>query len=89
MNTLAARHTHSVRYPLPHADFLRLQHAHRMGVTILDMIDQLSTLDMRRTPEEQGLASVLALLTDQLGSIVDTCEALMFADMEDSAHDHA
>lgn len=36
MNTLAARFHSETFYPIPHADFLRLQHAHSTGVLFLD-----------------------------------------------------
>lgn len=86
MNTLAARYNQTSHYPIPHADFLRLQHAHCVGVTVLDMMERLNTLDVRKTPDEQGLASVVALLTDQLGKVVNTCESLMFADTGSAAY---
>ncbi len=35
MNTLADRYYRDTHYPIPHADFLRLQHAHATGVLFL------------------------------------------------------
>ncbi len=47
MNTLADRYYRDTHYPIPHADFLRLQHAHATGVLFLDLLD---TLDHRPVP---------------------------------------
>ncbi|WP_426917530.1 helix-turn-helix transcriptional regulator, partial [Serratia bockelmannii] len=41
MNTLADRYYRDTHYPIPHADFLRLQHAHATGVLFLDLLDTL------------------------------------------------
>nr|DAC77038.1 TPA_exp: hypothetical protein [Serratia marcescens BIDMC 80] len=43
MNTLADRYYRDTHYPIPHADFLRLQHAHATGVLFLDLLDTLWT----------------------------------------------
>lgn len=75
MNTLSARMNGDETYSIPHADFLRLQHAHGVGVTVLDMFSLvIATGDRRHVPDGEALASVIALLTDQLGKVVDTCE---------------
>ncbi len=47
MNTLAARFHSETFYPIPHADFLRLQHAHSTGVLFLDMLDTLESTGQR------------------------------------------
>lgn len=87
MNTLAQRLNNQNSYPIPHADFMRLQHAHSVGITVLDMLDMLSC-DPQHVPDGDALLSVVALLTDQLGKVVNTCESLMPTDMEISAHDN-
>lgn len=75
MNTLSARMHGDETYSIPHADFLRLQHAHGVGVTVLDMLSLvIATGDRRHVPDGEALASVIALLTDQLGKVVATCE---------------
>ena len=80
MNTLSARHNQHASYPIPHADFLRLQHAHSVGVTVLDMFDSVNGMSARGcVPDGAALASVVALLTDQLGKVVETCESRMLA----------
>lgn len=80
MNTLSQRLNNNDTYPIPHADFLRLQHAHLVGVTVLDMFESInSSSDRDCLPDGAALASVVALLTDQLGKVVETCESLMFA----------
>lgn len=87
MNTLANRLNQHGCYPIPHADFLRLQHAHCVGVTVLDMLDMLSC-HPQHTPDGDALASVVALLTDQLGKVVSTCQSLTPDAMEASRHDN-
>ncbi|WP_067704969.1 hypothetical protein [Erwinia sp. ErVv1] len=88
MNTLSARLNGHASYPIPHADFLRLQHAHSVGVTVLDMLDVIECSGNRHGgPDSDALASVVALLTDQLGKVVSTCESVMLTDMEVSARD--
>ena len=65
------------RHPLPnpHADFLRLQHAHATGVLFLDLLDTLDLGGQRPDAVQQAsFALVIALLTDQLGHVVNTCE---------------
>ncbi|AWC74839.1 MULTISPECIES: hypothetical protein [Serratia] len=80
MNTLAKRLNNSDTYLIPHADYLRLLHAHTVGVTVLDMFDTVNCLSARGcVPDGAALASVVALLTDQLGKVVETCESRMFA----------
>lgn len=80
MNTLADRYYRDTHYPIPHADFLRLQHAHATGVLFLDLGGQ------RPDAEQQAsFASVIALLTDQLGHVVNTCETQILARMEATA----
>jgi len=75
MNTLSARMHGDETYAIPHADFLRLRHAHGVGVTVLDMFSLvIATGDRRHVPDGEALASVIALLTDQLGKVVATCE---------------
>lgn len=89
MNTLSARHNQHASYPIPHADFLRLQHAHSVGVTVLDMLEIIECSGNRHGgPDGNALASVVALLTDQLGKVVSTCESVMLTDMEVSARDN-
>lgn len=89
MNTLSARLNNQDSYPIPHADFLRLQHAHSVGVTVLDMLDVIECSGNRHGgPDGNALASVVALLTDQLGKVVSTCESVMLTDMEVSARDN-
>lgn len=83
MNTLAHLQNQHDSYPIPHADFMRLQHAHNVGVTVLDMMNMLDCAGNRRFgPDTDALASVVALLTDQLGKVVSTCESVMLTDME-------
>lgn len=83
MNTLSARLNHHDSYPIPHADFLRLQHAHNVGVTVLDMLNVIECSGNRHSgPDGDALASVVALLTDQLGKVVSTCESVMLTDIE-------
>lgn len=80
MNTLAKRLNNSESYPIPHADYLRLLHAHAVGVTVLDMFDSVNSMSARGcVPDGAALASVVALLTDQLGKVVETCESRMLA----------
>ncbi|MFU2314461.1 hypothetical protein [Rahnella sp. PCH160] len=69
---------------MPHADFLRLQHAHNVGVMFLDMLDSghLRACTQRRSAEFHGLNGC-ALLTDQLGKVVDTCETAIKTQMGD------
>lgn len=79
MNKLASFYFPNTHYPIPHADFLRLQHAHNVGV----MFTQET---FGHTPDKNQLnsmASMVALLTDQLGKVVDTCEAAIKTQMED------
>ncbi|MCS3609032.1 hypothetical protein [Erwinia rhapontici] len=79
MNTLSARMHSKESYSIPHADFLRLQHAHGVGVTVLDMLSLIiASGDERHAPDGEALASVIALLTDQLGKVVATCENEFF-----------
>ncbi|EKM0665603.1 hypothetical protein RBA25_000962 [Cronobacter turicensis] len=80
MNTLAKRLNNSETYPIPHADYLRLLHAHAVGVTVLDMFDSVNGMSARGCVSDgSALASVVALLTDQLGKVVETCESRMLA----------
>lgn len=80
MNTLAAKHNTETTYAIPHADYLRLTHAHSVGVTMLDMLETIEcTGQGRMLPDGKAMASVVALLTDQLGKVVSTCESLMLA----------
>lgn len=84
MNKLASLYFPDTHYPIPHSDFLRLQHAHNVGVMFLDMLDTQETFG--HTPDKNQLnsmASMVALLTDQLGKVVDTCEIAIKAQMED------
>lgn len=86
MNTLAARFHHDVHYPIPHADFLRLQHAHSVGVLFLDLLDQMNCSGQKPDAFQQdALASVVAVLTDHLGQVVNTCESHINTCMEASA----
>ncbi|WP_426911455.1 hypothetical protein [Serratia bockelmannii] len=48
MNTLADRYYRDTHYPIPHADFLRLQHAHATGVLFLDLLDTLDQVFLER-----------------------------------------
>ncbi|HIE4390623.1 TPA: hypothetical protein ACXM56_002503 [Serratia liquefaciens] len=83
MNTLAARFHSETHYAIPHADFLRLQHAHSTGVLFLDMLDTLeSTGQCPDAVQKAAFASVIAVLTDQLGHVVNTCEPQLLARME-------
>jgi hypothetical protein len=83
MNTLAARFNQHSHYPIPHADYLRLQHAHHVGVLFLDMLDAQTGTDHPFAPgAEVSLASVVAMLTDQLGKVVATCESVMLTDKD-------
>lgn len=83
MNTLFARLNNHDSYPIPHADFLRLQHAHSVGATVLDMLDVIECSDNRKNgPDGNALTSVVALLTDQLGKVVSICEPVMLNDMD-------
>lgn len=80
MNTLSQHLNNHDTYPIPHADYLRLLHAHTVGVTVLDMFDSVNCLSARGcVPDGAALASVVALLTDQLGKVVETCESRMLA----------
>ncbi|UYP73488.1 hypothetical protein [Pantoea dispersa] len=80
MNTLAKRLNNSKTYPISHADYLRLLYAHAVGVTVLDMFDSVNGMSARGcVPDGAALASVVALLTDQLGKVVETCESRMLA----------
>lgn len=86
MNTLAAKHNAETTYAIPHADYLRLTHAHSVGVTVLDMLETIECTGQRRMlPDGEAMASVVALLTDQLGKVVSTCESLMLA--PEATHD--
>lgn len=86
MNTLADRYYRDTHYPIPHADFLRLQHAHTTGVLFLDLLDTLDLGGQRPDVAQQAsFASVIALLTDQLGHVVNTCETQILARMEATA----
>lgn len=86
MNTLAARYHGDRTYAIPHADYLRLTHAHTVGVTVLDMLESLQCSGQSSTaPDGEAMASVVAMLTDQLGKVVSTCESLMFA--PEATHD--
>ncbi|NLU15666.1 MAG: hypothetical protein GXW94_07905 [Serratia liquefaciens] len=86
MNTLAARFHSETYYPIPHADFLRLQHAHSTGVLFLDMLDTLESTGQRPDAAQKAtFASVIAVLTDQLGQVVKTCDSHILASMEASA----
>ncbi|ENG1468580.1 hypothetical protein ABSL25_002895 [Yersinia enterocolitica] len=83
MNTLAARYDCDTQYSIPHADFLRLQHAHNVGVTFLDMLETQSSLLHGITPlSPESFASMVALLTDQLGQVMNTCESQILSRME-------
>jgi hypothetical protein len=83
MNTLAARFHSETHYAIPHADFLRLQHAHSTGVLFLDMLDSLDLNGQCPDGFQQAaFASVIAVLTDQLGHVVNTCEPQLLASME-------
>lgn len=83
MNTLAARFNQYSQYPIPHADYLRLQHAHNVGVLFLDMLDAQACAGQAFEPADNlSLASVVAMLTDQLGKVVATCESVMLTDKE-------
>jgi len=83
MNTLAARFNQHTQYPIPHADYLRLQHAHNVGVLFLDMLDAQACTGQSYGPaHSQSFASVVAMLTDQLGKVVATCESVMLTDKE-------
>ncbi|MGC6387930.1 hypothetical protein ACMV8I_09715 [Ewingella sp. S1.OA.A_B6] len=85
MNRLASYYFPNTHYPIPHADFLRLQHAHNVGVMFLDMLDTQDSLGHKPdTNQLASMASVVALLTDQLGKVVDTCEAKMGIQPEDT-----
>ncbi|MGE1562739.1 hypothetical protein [Pantoea septica] len=80
MNTLTKLLNNSETYPIPHADYLRLLHAHAVGVTVLDMFDSVNGMSSRGcVPDGAALVSVVALLTDQLGKVVETCESRMLA----------
>ncbi|ABU75907.1 hypothetical protein C3D80_21510 [Cronobacter sakazakii] len=80
MNTLAERHNGQSACSISHADYLRLLHAHSVGVTVLDMFDSVNCLSAPGcVPDGAALASVVALLTDQLGKVVETCQSRMFA----------
>ena len=80
MNTLAQRMNSDDTYPIPHADYLRLLHAHSVGVTMLDMFESINCFGPHScVPDSAALASVVALLTDQLGKVVETCESQMLA----------
>ncbi|EMF5053732.1 TPA: hypothetical protein ACKQB7_004429 [Serratia marcescens] len=86
MNTLADRYYRDTHYSIPHADFLRLQHAHATGVLFLDLLDTLDLGGQRPDAVQQAsFASVIALLTDQLGHVVNTCETQILARMEATA----
>lgn len=75
MNTLSARKQGDETYSISDADFQRLRHAHGVGVTVLDMLSLIIVSGSQRyAPDGEALASVIALLTDQLGRVVDTCE---------------
>ncbi|HEJ7179690.1 TPA: hypothetical protein ACKQT6_003863 [Serratia marcescens] len=83
MNTLAARFHSEIHYAISHSDFLRLQHAHSTGVLFLDMLDTLeSTGQCPDAVQKAAFASVIAVLTDQLGHVVNTCEPQLLASME-------
>ncbi|CNH85629.1 hypothetical protein [Yersinia intermedia] len=85
MNKLASYYFPNAHYPIPHADFLRLQHAHNVGVMFLDMLDIQDSLGHKPDKNQLALmASVVALLTDQLGKVVDTCESKMRIQPEDT-----
>jgi len=80
MNTLSQHLNNHDTYPIPHADYLRLLHAHTVGVTVLDMFDSVHCLSANScVPDSAALASVVALLTDQLGKVVETCDSLILA----------
>ncbi|WKZ93226.1 hypothetical protein P0E69_04685 [Chimaeribacter arupi] len=80
MNTLTKRLNNSETYPIPHADYLRLLHAHAVGVTVLDMFDSVNGMSARGcVPDGAALASAVPLLTDQLGKVVETCESRTLA----------
>ncbi|WP_428979233.1 hypothetical protein [Erwinia pyri] len=52
-------------------------------MTVLDMLDVIECSGNRKDgPDGNALASVVALLTDQLGKVVSTCESVMLNDME-------
>jgi len=83
MNTLAARFNQHSQYPIPHADYLRLQHAHNVGVLFLDMLDaQACTGQSYEHAHNLSFACVVAILTDQLGKVLATCESVMLNDKE-------
>jgi hypothetical protein len=84
MNKLASFYFPNTHYPIPHADFLRLQHAHNVGVMFLDMLDTQDTFGhVPSGAQLNSMASVVALLTDQLGKVVDACETAIKTQMED------
>jgi hypothetical protein len=86
MNTLTKRLNNNETYPIPHEDYLRLLHAHAVGVTVLDMFDSVNGMSARGcVPDGAALASVVALLTDQLGKVVETCESRML--VTEARHD--
>lgn len=81
MNTLAARLNNQDTYPIPHADYLRLSHAHRVGVMFLDMLDAQQcgmTAAKPNTLPADDMAALVALLTDQIGHVMTHCEAHLF-----------
>lgn len=83
MNTLAARFHADESYPIPHADFLRLQNAHNMGVLFLDMLDRQHCLGLDAEHHlNDNFAAVIAVLTDHIGQVVNTCESLISSSME-------
>ena len=85
MNTLADRYNQGISYPIPHADYLRLSHAHRVGVMFLDMLEAqqagMTAMKPGALPAED-LASLVAMLTDQIGHVVTHCETHLFTPLE-------
>ncbi|MBG6244732.1 hypothetical protein CS369_08050 [Candidatus Symbiopectobacterium sp. 'North America'] len=85
MNTLAYRYNQGISYPIPHADYLRLSHAHRVGVMFLDMLEAqqagMTAMKPGALPVED-MASLFALLTDQIGHVVTHCETHLFNPLE-------
>lgn len=54
MNTLSQHLNNHDTYPIPHADYLRLLHAHTVGVTVLDMFDSVNCLSARLRAGRRG-----------------------------------
>lgn len=85
MKTLAKRFNADESYPIHHADYLRLSHAHRVGVMFLDMLDAQQCAMSAAKPNSlpvDDMASLVALLTDQIGHVMTRCEAHLFSARE-------